>query len=465
MARARYEVRHAVAANVRDLLTGTISQTTGQTVWLPEAAYVSPGDLVGGEIFVYAGAGAGQSRRIATHVQDTANGVAQLTPFRPWDTAPIAGDSQVEIHLPQFDFTVAKLDEAIRGAVRAAEDSYLTDVTDETVTCQVGRNHYPIPPGFRSLHSVEEDFPADVGVPGSVYDSGALNWGSQFYDQDRPLNNTAASGRLSQSFYVTAGGQPHGYWSGGVALYLRTVGTPSPSLSLTVALERDAGGLPAGTLVDGLNGWSTVPVGRVSSTYAFVQFRWRAPIFLPSDLPVHVCLSNNLAPSGGAYVAWGEDTSTSYSRGLAAQHDGLAWTPIAGSALIFAVQTSQINERFRSIPRDDADGPRRRVVEDAGGGSLLWLRDPAEGARLRLRGQGLVAPPALDTDPVLVPEAYLVAKATSLVLAMQGSGPTMDADNRDRWALYHAQVAERELIRMRTQWRPNSEMVTPRAAP
>lgn len=462
MARARYEIRHAVSANVRDLLIGTVTQVTGPTVWVDTAAYVSPGDLVGGEIFVYAGPGLGQSRRIATHVQDTANGVAQLTPFRAWDTAPVANASKVEIHLPQFDFTVQKLDEAIQGAVRAAEDSYLTDVVDETVTCQVGRHHYPLPAGLRSLHSVEEDFPADVGVPGSVYDSGALNWGSQFYDRDEPVTGPGGQQRLAQGFYITAGGQPQGYWSGGVALYLRRIGELSANATLQVRLERDAGGLP-GSDLDGTFGWGERPAADVDPTYGFVQFRWQAPVFVPSDLACHLALFCSTAYDPFNYVAWGEDTGTTYNRGPATRQAGGVWTPIDGAALIFAVQTSQLNERYRSIPRDDPDGPRRRVVTSSGtGASLLWLRSPSEGARLRLRGQGVVAPPPADTDPVLVPESYVVPKATSLVLAMQGSGPTMDADNRDRWALYHANQAERELIRIRTQFAPNSELVTAR---
>jgi hypothetical protein len=462
MARARYEIRHAVSANVRDLLIGTVTQTTGQTVWVDTAAYVSPGDLVGGEIYVYAGPGAGQSRRIATHVQDTANGVAQVTPFRPWDQAPVANASLVEIHLPQFDFTVQKINEAIQGAHRAAEDGYLTDVVDETVTTQAGRHHYPIPAGFRSLHSVEEDFPADVGVPGSVYDSGALNWGSQFYDRDESVTGPNQQ-RLGQGFHVTSGGQPQGYWSGGAALYLRRIGTLVPGANLQCRIARDSGGLPGDLDLDGTFGWGERPAADVDATYAMVQFRWQAPVFVPSDLPCHLTLWCSSTYDPFNYVAWGEDTATSYNRGAATRQASGVWTVIPNAALIFAIQTSQINERYRSIPRDDPDGPRRRVVASSEDGApLLWLRDPAEGARLRLRGQGIVPAPLADTDPVLVPESFLVPKATSLLLAMQGSGPTMDADNRDRWALYHANQAERELIRCRTQFAPNSEMVTAR---
>ena len=454
------QVRQAVSAACRDLQTTTVVSISGQTLRCPELAHLATGELNDSEMHVYSGTGIGQSRLIKTHTQDTTNNYGTLLPYTSWTTAPDT-TSLVEIHLRQWGLTATVLNDAITQAHHAADDIYLVDVVDETLVCQAGRHAYPLPSSFRWLSGVARDFPADVGVPGSVYDSGALNWGSQFYDQDRGLQSTSAQTKLSQSFTITSGGLPQGFWCGGVALYLRTVGTPTSTDTLTVRLETTSSSLPSGTLIASA-ATATRLVSAVLATYALVQFKFSAPVFLATDVVAQIVLSTSGSTDSSNYVAWGEDTSTSYSRGYAGRYSGSAWSTISSSALIFSAQTSQINERFVDVHRDSANGPEWRVIrEGASTTNLLWLANPSEGARLRLSGQGPATIPSASTSSVGVPEEFLLPKAISIALATMGGGPESDADARDRWSQWHEQRAERAIPRVRTQIRPNSASCSP----
>lgn len=449
----RAAIRQAIFQNLKDDLTGTVSVVNSQTISVPEIVHLPTGELNDSEVYIYSGTGAGQSRRIRTHTQVLADGVGTLLPYANWTTPPNT-TSLVEIHKFEYGWTVAKGNEAISQTHQALEDIYLTDVTDETLTMQGGRREYPIPSGLRWLHSVEIDHPADVGTPGSVYDQGALNWGSTYYDQDRGLFSATSQAKLAQVFQVTSGGNPAGFWSGGVALFLRSVGT-LPTQTLTVRLETVSGGLPTGTLLDA-KATGSIASSVVSGTYRYMQATWTAPVYVPSGTSVAIVVSTSASVDASNYVAWGEDTSTSYPFGSAARYDGSAWSAISGSAFVFAVQSSQLNSRFVPIPQADPNGPLWDVVR---GQSVLWVRDPKEGFRLRLKGQGQATAPSADSDNVTIPEAFCIPKATSILLAMQPGGPQTDADARDRWALAHDARAERVLPMCRVQVRPNSKPV------
>ncbi len=98
-----------------------------------------------------------------------------------------------------------------------------------------------------------------------------------------------------------------------------------------------------------------------------------------------------------------------------------------------------------------------RVVP--GATKKLWLDRLYDGATLRLVGQGQATLPANDAATVQLPERYVVAKATALVLAMQPGGEISDARERMQWAAWWEQQADKELVRMRTAVKPNSRIV------
>ncbi len=89
----------------------------------------------------------------------------------------------------------------------------------------------------------------------------------------------------------------------------------------------------------------------------------------------------------------------------------------------------------------------------------LWLDRIYDGATLRLVGQGQATLPANDAATVQLPERYVVAKATALVLAMQPGGEISDARERMQWAAWWEQQADIEMVRMRTAVKPNSRIV------
>lgn len=457
MARARSAVRRSISANLRDALNGTVSDFSAQTLTVPELAHLSAGELADSEVYVYAGTGAGQARRIKTHAQAVTG--ATLLPYINW-TTPLDTTSLIEISLQEFGWSVALKNDAIQQAYDAARDVYLEDVVSDVLSPQIGRHDYPLPAGLRHLSGVLVDRPQDVGVPGSVYDNGSLAWGSSYYDADRGLASVVGQTKLAQALRITAGGQPNGFWSGGAVLYLRTIGTPTPTATLTLRLETSSGGLPSGTLLSG-RATATRLVSSLSATFGLVQFVWAAPVFVPADVTYDLVLSTDAAVDASNYVAWGEDQATAFQGGSAALWGGASWSALAGSSFLFQLQTSSLNERFTELRRDDRLGPAWRV-NPVGATGELWLRDSFEGGRVRLIGQGQPTAPTADTDLCTLPESFLVPKATAILLGMQGSSPSMDADARDKWALFHQTNAERELPRIRTQIRPNSEIVLAR---
>lgn len=447
-------VRRMLFESLKDGLTGTVSAVSGQRLTVPELVHLPDKDLNDAEVYIYGGTGIGQTRRIQTHTQSSAAG-ALLTPYIAWAVTPDT-TSVIEVRQQRNGWTTAQGTSAIARAHYELEDIYLIEDSETLLVMETGRQDYPLTTSWRYLNAIEYDFPNDIGVPGSVYDQGALNWGAGFLNTDRGLASVTTQTKLGMPFQVTSGSPLGGFWCGGIGLYLKTVGSPA-SATLTLRLETASASLPSGTLAD-TRATATLATTAVSSTYRYHVFNFAAPVLLTSGTSYWIVASTSGSVSATDYIAWGEDTATNYVNGHAATYDsgGATWTTTSTSAFIFTALTSQINERFRKMMRDDWN-----VLQDESG-NVLWIKDPIEGVRLRVHGQRQATAPSADTSTIEIPEAFLVPRGISLLLSMQPGGPQTDSEARDRWALAQDAIAERQLPRCRTPIKPNSRMVAAR---
>lgn len=390
-----------------------------------------------GECFVYSGTAAGLSRRIS----DFAASNGEITPYSAYSPNAVAADL-FEIHKYQ-GWMVADYNRAIDEAMQEAEDVYLADKIDTTLTMQQARFEYPIPSGFRYLGAVH----MDTLLNASDY------WGSQVYDDDQPLFSTSANAKLAQAFVPDANDIPSGRWVGSVRLFLRMVGTYSVARTLTLKIETNSSGAPSGTQVT--NASATLSSSSVSGSYGYADFAFTNPVWLTGDTTFHLVLSISGAADSTNYIAWGRDDSTQYGNGAAATGTAApVWTTIASAALIFALGNPVTTGRYAELAPDDWD-----VIRSD---KFLWIRRPTEGRAIRVIGQGQATALSADTDTVGVPEGFIIAKATALMLAGRAGGPQVDADARLQRAMYWESVAEKARRRLFTQPRPNSRAVDAR---
>ena len=432
----RAALRQHIARAIGDRQLGTVTAMNGQNVRSNDLLQFPNDHWNDGECFVYSGTGAGKSAIIS----DFAATLGEITPFVAWGTAPVAGDL-FELHKYQGWMT-DDYNKAIDLAMIGAEDVYLADKIDETLTMQYGRYEYPIPTGFRYLSGVYQDVLMDA----SDY------WGSNFYDGDEALFSVTGNQKLAQAFKPNAGSGSQGLWVGSVRLLLRMIGSYGTARTMTLRIETNNAGVPSATLVtNATKGLSTAGVvGRQD----YFDFAFASPVFLTGDTTYHLVLSVDGAADASNYVSWGRDDDTTYGNGAAAKYNGTAWSTIANAALVFALGNPMMTARWEAFPAD-----KWAVIRSD---KLLWVGDPNEARALRLVGQGQATALTADTDTVGVPEEYLVTKAAAILLAERAGGPQTDADARLQRATYYEALAAKMLGKMRTAARPNSRVVDAR---
>lgn len=162
----RHELRHIIAKMTegRDFRLGTVSAMSGSAVRTLTVVHFPASHFSDGELFVYSGAAVGQGRIIYSHTVDAGSPPAygELTPFSAFSPAPIAGDL-IEVH-PLSGWTADQFNVAVNQAYFAAEDTFLVDKKDITLTMVAGINEYAIPAGFRYLSQVAYDQNKGVGT-------------------------------------------------------------------------------------------------------------------------------------------------------------------------------------------------------------------------------------------------------------------------------------------------------------
>jgi hypothetical protein len=142
----RLELRHSIARLLGDLWTGqSTGSNTGAT--LHDTNRVEADNAwQGGQIYLYAGTGQGQSRNLLSSTQS--GGV--LTLGQNWTTTP---DSTTLYELHRR-FSVEAYNAAINEAIRSVSDKPLLRAVDETILLTTGTYEYVIPAGFSYLSQV-----------------------------------------------------------------------------------------------------------------------------------------------------------------------------------------------------------------------------------------------------------------------------------------------------------------------
>ena len=405
------------------------------------------------QVYFYGGGADGQTGFIKTHSQDTTNG-ALITLYAATAPAVTTADS-IEVYRTD-KWRKADYDSAIAAAHRYAEDTYLVELTDDSLTMETARRDYPIPSTFRYLAEVYADVPGDAGqawAPGSSLDVGTLAWGSHLYNGDLGLNSASGQQQLAQPFKTS--GSYAGWWCKSVRLYLRAIGSPTGNLTATIQTTSGSSFAPTGTTLQYATS-ATVAASGLSSEPIYVAFTFPAPVFIQVGTTYAIVLQTTGSTDASNYVAWGAQSSSAYANGFALSYNGSAWSTVAGSnAAIFALARGPNTERWREIPRTEWEV----LPNDA----YLRIKYPLEGYRLKLVGQGQATAPTADTDPIGIPYPFALAKSCALVMRSRPGGPQTDADARDRWALAHDAEAQRELALMHVQPRPNSRVVRRRS--
>jgi hypothetical protein len=150
----RREQRWDVAGQFEEdyFTRGTVSAADATHITVPEAA-APESDWVPGEVYIYAGTGRGQARKILASGDYT--GVLTVA---TWTTTPDA-TSLVELHRR---FTVDQINRAINRAILQARDAYL-EIADTTLVA-TDAYEYAIPSGFEYVSLVETDDGTDSNI-------------------------------------------------------------------------------------------------------------------------------------------------------------------------------------------------------------------------------------------------------------------------------------------------------------
>lgn len=145
----RRELRWEVARQLRDLWLGTATAVTATTVTVPELSTVQ-NEWMGHELYVYAGTGVGQTRRVTASGDFT--GVLTVP---TWTTQPTG--ASIEAHKK---YTVDAYNGALRRAVREARGVYV-EMEDRSLLQASDTMEYTIPTGLLWLATVETQDSAD----------------------------------------------------------------------------------------------------------------------------------------------------------------------------------------------------------------------------------------------------------------------------------------------------------------
>lgn len=388
-------LRKQIARKFRDDLSGTASGGSTTTITMTgDIGHIptNPSRLIGAEVSVISGTGAGQSRHITGH--SYAAPTATLTV--PTWTAPDA-TSTYEIHqLNGRGFSKAQYDDAINAAVESMVDRYETDYSDIPFGMELGsvvsegidRHEYPIPSNFKYLFDVQYlGVAPHEGTPAAMM------------DQYRSLGDATARTALWQTFQVHRTGN-FGY----VSVYLNKVGSPSGDLTLRV--QTTSGGVPTGTTVT--DGTVTVTGSTLDTKSRYVVFQFSPPVFLQSDTTYALVITSSTIDSNN-YYRWGEDTDSGYIFGNAGTYNGVAYSALTSDFCfrIFSAVDTWITLRQKVgwdyIPLGSAV---------ATGANTLYLPALAyDGTPVRLIGRAAISRPSAETSSLAIPVEYAEAYA------------------------------------------------------
>jgi hypothetical protein len=152
-------------------------------------------------------------------------------------------------------------------------------------------------------------------------------------DGSHPLLHAAASERLAQGWKPTIAG-PLEFCD----LTLSRIGTPTGSIYVT--LETDAGGVPSGTVLATSDLYFSHHLPSASSVN--VRFPFRTPYSVSATVQYHLVLHGTYTVNASNYVAWFADTTGGlYAGGAKAAYNGTTWTQDTDDDFQFAAYISR----------------------------------------------------------------------------------------------------------------------------
>lgn len=139
---------------------------------------------------------------------------------------------------------------------------------------------------------------------------------------DYALRDTATNTQISQGFKCATSSTVVK-----VRLWLKKVGTPAGTDTVTLTIQTDDGGVPSGSAVT--NGTSTaVDISdNLTTSYAWVTFTFSTAPSLTAGTQYHLVLSGAFTISSSNYVTWGVDNyDIIYPNGSMSVYDATTWT-------------------------------------------------------------------------------------------------------------------------------------------
>lgn len=139
---------------------------------------------------------------------------------------------------------------------------------------------------------------------------------------DHKLRDVAANTEISMGFKPNTTGTVTK-----VRLWLKKVGTPGGTDTVTLEIHTDSSGVPSGSVVT--NGTATaVDISdTITTSYAWVTFSFSTAPSLTAGTQYHLVLTGAFTIDASNYVAWGEDTyDIVYPDGAMSIYDGTTWT-------------------------------------------------------------------------------------------------------------------------------------------
>jgi len=143
---ARWEIRHRVAHEVRDLTLGEVESST-DTTWVDSNRTEPDDHWKGAESYFYGGTGRGQSRRIVS----SATGSGTQTVQRAMSPRPLAG-TLYELHRL---FTVDDYNRAIERTISRVRHHVLLPIETSVLATTDDDHLYDVPPPFDTVRRVE----------------------------------------------------------------------------------------------------------------------------------------------------------------------------------------------------------------------------------------------------------------------------------------------------------------------
>jgi hypothetical protein len=142
----RWELRHRVAHEVRDLTLGTAASGSATTLvdsgrWEPDNHWL------GAEVYLYGGTGRGESRRCVA----SASGSGTLTVSQVWTTPPVNG-TLYELHKR---FSVDDYNRALERTLSRHRHTVMLPIEVSNLATTRDNHFYTVPPAFDTVRRVE----------------------------------------------------------------------------------------------------------------------------------------------------------------------------------------------------------------------------------------------------------------------------------------------------------------------